>query len=138
MNCLANIENIISVQFIPEKEHWNYIWVPVTTKMVRKNRFKFWTKKEEVREGGFYGYYENKTNIDSLLDEEGDKLHFKETGNLFEGPRGTLFFKPYIVITAIGGKYTSNFYEYYDSNEQARERIQEIESLYPGKFLIIK
>ena len=138
MNCLVNVENIISVEFISEKEHWDYKWVPVTTKMVRKNPLKFWTKKEEVREGGFYGYAGYKCNIEKLLKEKGHYYHFKKINVLNEGPMGTLFIKAYINITAIGGKYTSNFYEYYDSNEQAIERIQEIESLYPGKFLIVK
>lgn len=141
MKSLVCVDNVISVNFYKESIQNYYRWVPVTTYLVRKSWYNFWSPKIEISEGGYYHGIETRKidKIEDYLKEKyNNRFKFVKDSVLNEGPLGTLHQNACVHVKSIGGKYTEDFYTYYNSDEEALNVIENIESTYPGKFMIIK
>ncbi len=136
-NELIGVDHIISIEYLKKEPTDEYRWVPSY-----KNSIGFLKKIEKI----FPGYYENNYgnvvgNLKEYVsknDSKGRLVILKGISTEEEGPEGTVYIKPRLKYTTIGGRYTMESFEYFDSEKEAFDKIQEINHLYTGKFLIKK
>jgi hypothetical protein len=140
---IANVDNIISIEFKKEEPHYSnsgYTWMDVFEVWEKENPLYFWKPKTKRLVGGCYvgGYYGNQSilSLKDVIDNNSCKL--VKTGALGEGPDGTIFSKSTVIIKTIGGKYTNDYYNYFDSDKEALNFLKEFEDKYPGKFTIVR
>jgi hypothetical protein len=131
---LIAADNVIEIILSDKSPSIEYAYVkPVTIKKFSWSKLSY---VEKTIEGYYRNYYGDKVDPREIVEKKSNYVLLK-THELAEGPLGTVFVRPNILVVSVGGKYTTKNEYWFDTYDEAKKVVDEIKNKYPDKFLII-
>jgi hypothetical protein len=134
---LASASHDISIHLFNEEKSNDCKWV----ERHLEERRGFFSRKTIDVPGHYVDCYGAKISGPDYFTREdyhsAKRYKIKKTGEKDEVPSGTLFNKACVKIVLVGGEYTSEEWFYFDSFKEASDFVDNIERMYPNKFLIV-